>query len=39
MSPDRIMLLGNMAMSAYVLPQLARLRPDQGASAILTRNR
>jgi isoprenylcysteine carboxyl methyltransferase (ICMT) family protein YpbQ len=34
-----IMLLGNMAMSAYVLLQLARLRPDQGASAILTRNR
>jgi hypothetical protein len=30
-----IMLLGNMAMSAYVLLQLARLRPDQGASAIL----
>ena len=35
-----IMLLGNMAMSAYVLVQLARLRPDQGASAILAaRNR
>ena len=35
-----IMLLGNMAMSAYVLIQLARLRPDQGASSILTaRNR
>jgi hypothetical protein len=34
-----IMLLGNMAMSAYVLLQLARLRPDQDPSAILTRNR
>jgi hypothetical protein len=35
-----IMLLGNMAMSAYVLLQLARLRPDQDASAVLTaRNR
>jgi len=35
-----IMLLGNMAMSAYVLMQLARLRPGDGASAILTaRNR
>jgi hypothetical protein len=35
-----IMLLGNMAMSAYVLVQLLRLRPDQDASAILsTRNR
>jgi hypothetical protein len=35
-----IMLLGNMAMSVYVLLQLARLRPDQGAAAILTtRNR
>jgi len=34
-----IMLLGNMAMSAYVLVQLLRLRPDQQASAILsTRN-
>jgi hypothetical protein len=30
-----IMLLGNMAMSAYVLLQLARLTPDQDASAIL----
>jgi hypothetical protein len=30
-----IMLLGNMAMSAYVLLQLARLRDDQPASAIL----
>jgi hypothetical protein len=29
------MLLGNMAMSAYVLLQLARLRDDQPASAIL----
>ena len=35
-----IMLLGNMAMSAYVLAQLLRLRPDQDASTILsTRNR
>ena len=35
-----IMLLGNMAMSAYVLVQLARLSPDQDAAAILTaRNR
>ena len=35
-----IMLLGNMAMSAYVLVQLLRLRPDQAAPAILsTRNR
>lgn len=35
-----IMLLGNIAMSAYVLLQLLRLRPDQGASVILTtRNR
>ncbi|MEP6883827.1 MAG: DUF1475 family protein [Gammaproteobacteria bacterium] len=35
-----IMLLGNMAMSAYVLLQLIRLRPDQDAAAILsTRNR
>jgi hypothetical protein len=35
-----IMLLGNMAMSAYVLLQLWRLRPDQDASAILSaRNR
>jgi predicted permease len=31
-----IMLFGNMAMSAYVLLQLLRLRPDQDASAILT---
>jgi hypothetical protein len=35
-----IMLFGNMAMSAYVLLQLARLQPAQDASAILTaRNR
>jgi hypothetical protein len=33
------MLLGNMAMSAYVLLQLARLRHDQGASAVVTRDR
>jgi hypothetical protein len=31
-----IMLLGNMAMSAYVLLQLLRLRADQPASAVLT---
>ena len=31
-----IMLLGNMAMSSYVLWQLLRLRPEQEASAILT---
>ena len=31
-----IMLLGNMAMSVYVLLQLARLRPGEGAAAILT---
>ena len=30
-----IMLLGNMAMSVYVLIQLLRLRPDQGAFEIL----
>jgi hypothetical protein len=30
-----IMLLGNMAMAAYVLLQLARLRDDEPASAIL----
>ncbi|MFO1425994.1 MAG: DUF1475 family protein [Steroidobacteraceae bacterium] len=30
-----IMLLGNMAMSAYVLRQLARLRPDEPAATIL----
>ena len=35
-----IMLLGNMAMSAYVLLQLLQLRPDQEASVILSaRNR
>jgi hypothetical protein len=34
-----IMALGNIAMSAYVLLQLFRLRPDQDASAILARNR
>jgi hypothetical protein len=35
-----IMLLGNMAMSAYVLLQLLRLRPEQDAACILTtRNR
>jgi len=35
-----IMLLGNMAMSAYVLLQLLRLPRDQDASAMLTaRNR
>lgn len=32
-----IMTLGNMAMAAYVLLQLARLRPGEPASAILTR--
>ncbi|MEO9077775.1 MAG: DUF1475 family protein [Rhodanobacter sp.] len=30
-----IMLLGNMAMSAYVLLQLLRLRPEQDVSEIL----
>jgi hypothetical protein len=30
-----IMLLGNMAMSAYVLRQLFRLRPEQRAREIL----
>lgn len=35
-----IMLLGNMAMSAYVLRQLFRLRPEQPAREILSaRNR
>jgi hypothetical protein len=35
-----VMLLGNMAMSAYVLLQFARLTPAQDASAVLTaRNR
>lgn len=32
-----IMLLGNMAMSAYVLLQLARLREDEPAAEILAR--
>jgi len=31
-----IMLLGNMAMSAYVLLQLMRLKPGERAAAILT---
>lgn len=31
-----IMLLGNMAMSAYVLLQIRRLRPEQPASQILS---
>ena len=31
-----IMALGNMAMSAYVLLQLLRLRPEQHASDILS---
>lgn len=31
-----IMLLGNMAMSAYVLLQLLRLRPEQPVSDVLT---
>lgn len=30
-----IMLLGNMAMSAYVLIQLARLKPDESVSSML----
>jgi hypothetical protein len=30
-----IMLLGNMAMAAYVLLQLSRLKPDEPAAAIL----
>ena len=34
-----IMVLGNMAMSTYVLLQLFRLRPEQDVSAILARNR
>jgi Protein of unknown function (DUF1475) len=35
-----IMLLGNMAMSAYILLQLWRLRPDQDVWSILSaRNR
>jgi len=32
-----IMLLGNMAMAAYVLRELSRLAPDEPASAILTK--
>jgi hypothetical protein len=31
-----IMVLGNMAMSAYVLLQLMRLRPEQAVSEILS---
>ena len=31
-----IMLLGNMAMSAYVLRELTRLRPDEPAANLLT---
>jgi hypothetical protein len=34
-----IMALGNIAMSAYMLLQLFRLRPDQEVSAMLVRNR
>ena len=34
-----IMLLGNMAMSAYVLRELARLRPDEPTSNLLTARR
>lgn len=33
-----IMLLGNIAMAAYVLRQLSRLRPDDPMSALLLRN-
>ncbi len=32
-----IMALGNIAMSGYVLIQLFKLRPDEPASAVLTR--
>ena len=32
-----IMALGNIAMSGYVLLQLFKLRPDEPASAVLTR--
>ena len=32
-----IMLLGNMAMAAYVLRELARLGPDEPAAHVLTR--
>ena len=31
------MLLGNMAMAAYVLRELSRLAPGEPASAILTK--
>jgi hypothetical protein len=34
-----IMLFGNMAMSAYMLLQLGRLRADEPAAAILTARR
>lgn len=34
-----IMLLGNMAMAAYVLRELSRLAPGEPASAILTKRR
>lgn len=34
-----IMALGNIAMSAYLLLQLARLRTDEPAAAILTARR
>jgi Protein of unknown function (DUF1475) len=34
-----IMALGNIAMSSYVLLQLARLRADEPAAAILTQRR
>ena len=32
-----ILLLGNMAMAAYVLLQLGRLRPDEGMAELLAR--
>ena len=34
-----IMLLGNMAMSAYVLRELARLRPDEPTANFLSTRR
>jgi hypothetical protein len=34
-----IMLLGNMAMAAYVLRELSRLAPGEPASAILAKRR
>jgi predicted permease len=34
-----IMLLGNMAMSAYVLRELARLKPDEPTASLLTARR